>query len=211
GAIGPLDAVEVVPGSTETVSVPDPTARPAGAGSPPAGALAVRRPARLRLTLRSVDQDLFTKLDAALGGYVRRLDATRWVEGPAAAVRASAEELAPPTEHNPVIVFTLRRGVRFHDGHEVTATDVRFTYETIMDPRNLSPRVSDFEPVKSVEVVGPYEVRIVYRRLFQPGFESWGMGILPEHLLNREALAREARALGRDPAKYSVRDARFNR
>ncbi len=171
----------------------------------------MRRPARLRLTLRSVDQDLFTKLDAALGGYVRRLDATRWVEGPAAAVRASAEELAPPTEHNPVIVFTLRRGVRFHDGHEVTATDVRFTYETIMDPRNLSPRVSDFEPVKSVEVVGPYEVRIVYRRLFQPGFESWGMGILPEHLLNREALAREARALGRDPAKYSVRDARFNR
>jgi ABC-type transport system substrate-binding protein len=37
------------------------------------------------------------------------------------------------------------------------------------------------------------------------------MGILPEHLLNREALRKEARALGRDPERYSVRDSRFNR
>ena len=80
-----------------------------------------------------------------------------------------------------------------------------------MDPRNVSPRVSDFEPVKAVEPTGPHEVRIVYKRLFQPGFESWQMGILPEHLLDREALRQEAQALGRDPAKYSVRDARFSR
>jgi ABC-type transport system substrate-binding protein len=110
-----------------------------------------------------------------------------------------------------VIVFKLRRGVLFHDGHEFDSGDVKFTYETIVDPRNKSPRVPDYEPVKSVEPVGRHEVRIVYNRLFQPGFESWAMGILPEHLLNREALAREARALGRDPEKYSVRDARFSR
>jgi ABC-type transport system substrate-binding protein len=207
-----IDAVEILPGRTEQVQVPDPAASPPARGAAaPTVTLTVRRPARLKLTLPAVDQDFFAKLDRALGGYVGRLDPTRYVEGPPAAVRAHAEELAPVTEHNPVIVFALRRGVRFHDGRELTARDVRFTYETIMDPRNVSPRVSDFEPVKTVEPTGSHEVRIVYKRLFQPGFETWQMGILPEHLLDREALRKEAQALGRDPAKYTVRDARFGR
>jgi ABC-type transport system substrate-binding protein len=212
GGLGPLDAIELLPAATEQVQVPDPAAPPPARGaSPPTVSVTVRRPARLKLTLPAVDQDLFAKLDRALGGYVGRLDPTRYVEGPPAAVKAHAEELAPVTEHNPVIVFALRRGVRFHDGRELTARDVRFTYETIMDPRNVSPRVSDFEPVKTVEPTGSHEVRIVYKRLFQPGFETWQMGILPEHLLDREALRKEAQALGRDPAKYTVRDARFGR
>ncbi len=211
GAVGPLHVLEILPGGPESVQVPDPEQRPAKGAPPPTVALTVRRPARLKLALPSVDQDLFTKLDRLLGGYIGRLDPARYVDGPAAVVKATAEELVPVTEHNPVIVFNLRPGVLFHDGHEVTSRDVKFTYEVIVDPRNLSPRVSDFEPVKAVEPTGAYEVRVVYKRLFQPGFESWGMGLLPEHLLNREALAKEARALGRDPATYSVRDARFSR
>src|SRR5262249_561935 len=75
-----------------------------------------------------------------------------------------------------------------------------------MDPRNLSPRVPDFEPIRAVETPDPYTVRVIYKELFQPGFESWGMGILPEHLLNGEALAAEARVPGKDPAAFSVRD-----
>ena len=211
GGLGRIEAIEVLPGGAEQVKVPDPAAPPARGAAPPMVTVTVRRPARLKLTLPAVDQDMFAKLDRVLGGYVGRLDPTRYVEGPPAVVKAHAEELAPATEHNPVIVFTLRRGVRFHDGRELTARDVRFTYDTIMDPRNVSPRVSDFEPVKAVEPTGSHEVRIVYKRLFQPGFETWQMGILPEHLLDRAALRREAQALGRDPEKYSVRDARFSR
>jgi len=211
GQLGPLEAVDLERGAAETVKVPDPTARPARGQSPPTATLQVRRPDRLKLTLGAVDQDLFTKLDRVLGGYVGRLASARFVAGPAAAIAAHADEIVPVTEHNPVIVFKLRRGVLFHDGHEFDSGDVKFTYETIVDPRNLSPRVPDYEPVKSVEPLGKYEVRIVYRRLFQPGFESWGMGILPEHLLDREALRQEALSLGRDPEKYSVRDSQFNR
>jgi ABC-type transport system substrate-binding protein len=212
GQIGPVEAIDVVPPATETIAVPDPAASPPARGAKPQTvSLTVRRPARVRVTLGAVDQDFFVKLDRGLGGYVGRLRSARYVEGPAAAVEREAEELVPVAEHNPVIYFKLRPGVRFHDGHEFDSGDVKFTYETIVDPRNLSPRVPDFEPVKSVEATGTHEVRIVYKRLFQPGFESWGMGILPEHRLNRAALAAEARALGRDPEKYSVRDARFNR
>jgi ABC-type transport system substrate-binding protein len=37
------------------------------------------------------------------------------------------------------------------------------------------------------------------------------MGVLPEHLLNRERLREEALATGKDPGKFAVRDSSFNR
>ena len=199
----------MIPAETVTERV----APPARAGTPAAPAeVTIRRPPRIKLTLSEVDQDFFAGLDRLLGGYVRRLNPLRFIAAPDPALaRAVAAEKLPATEENPVIVFTLRRGVRFHDGHELDSGDVRFTYETIVDPRNLSPRVPDFEPVKSVETPDRFTVRVTYKRLFQPGFESWGMGILPEHLLNRERLRREALASGKDPETFGVRDSAFNR
>jgi ABC-type transport system substrate-binding protein len=101
--------------------------------------------------------------------------------------------------------------VKFHDGHPVDAHDVKFTYEGIMNPKNLSPRLSDYEPVKEVEVVDHLTVRIVYKRLYSPALGTWTMGILPEHLLNEEALKKEAIRSGKDPDKFSMRQSAFNR
>ncbi|HET7852984.1 MAG TPA: ABC transporter substrate-binding protein [Candidatus Methylomirabilis sp.] len=172
----------------------------------------VRQPPRIKFTLREVDQDFFTKIDRLLGGYVDRIDPSRFVKAADPLVtRERAAELVPPTEHNPVVLFRLRKGVLFHDGHEFDSGDVKFTYEAIIAPENLSPRVPDFEPVKAVEPLGQYAVKITYKRLFEPGFGSWTMGILPEHLLNRDALRAEAVRLGRDPEKFSMRDSPFNR
>jgi ABC-type transport system substrate-binding protein len=101
--------------------------------------------------------------------------------------------------------------VRFHDGHLFEARDVQFTYEAIMNPKNISPRLSDFEPVKAVEIVDPMTVRVVYKRLYSLALGTWGMGILPEHLLNEEALKKEAAQLGKDPESFSMRSSQFNR
>jgi ABC-type transport system substrate-binding protein len=205
-----VERIEIEPAALLTERVETAPATKGG----PATTVEVKlsRPPRLKFILREVDQDFFATLDRVLGGYVKGLRPETWLDpGLAAPLREKGLELVPATEHNPVIVFRLRKGVRFHDGHEFDSGDVRFTFETIMDPRNLSPRVPDFEPVKSVEAPDPHTVRVTYKRLFQPGFESWGMGILPEHLLNREALRAEARERGRDPERYAARDARFNR
>ncbi len=37
-------------------------------------------------------------------------------------------------------VAVLRRGVRFHDGHELTSADVVYTFTSLLDPAFVSPR-----------------------------------------------------------------------
>jgi ABC-type transport system substrate-binding protein len=180
--------------------------------------LVVRAPARVKLLLENVDQDLFRNLSSFLGeGYFSTFPVEKYVtvKGPVeldpSRSAALAKEILPAVEHNPVLIFRLRPGVKFHDGRAVSSKDVKFTYQAIMDPKSLSPRISDYEPVKSVEAVDPLTVEITYKRLYSPAFGTWGMGILPEHLLNEEALRKEALSLGKDPEKFSVRDSRFNR
>jgi len=178
--------------------------------------ITAKAPARIQLTLDQVDQDFFTRLQALLGkDYFATFDAAHRVTTepvlPAEDHQALAREMLPATEHNPVIVFRLRPGIRFHDGHELDAEDVKFTYQAIVNPRNLSPRIPDYEPVKSVSVLDPLTVKITYKRLYSPALGTWGMGILPQHRLNDDALAAEARATGKDPATFTLRQSRFNR
>ncbi|EFK07986.1 putative oligopeptide ABC transporter, oligopeptide-binding protein AppA [delta proteobacterium NaphS2] len=183
---------------------------------PDAVKIHVGAPARIKLVLSEVDQDLFNNLSVILGNdYFSTFDPAKFVtaESPIAETTLStwAKEILPATEHNPVLIFNLRPNVKFHDGYPFDADDVLFTYEAIMNPKNLSPRVSDYEPVKSVEVLDPLKIRIVYKRLYSPAISTWGMGILPEHLLNAKALKKEAQALGKDPEAFSMRQSRFNR
>ncbi|MFQ5656560.1 MAG: ABC transporter substrate-binding protein, partial [Candidatus Methylomirabilales bacterium] len=203
--------IEVLPGGSRVEKI-QVTAKGAPRVEKRKVQVTVRQPPRLKFILSEVDQDFFVNLNRLLGGYGDRIDPSRFVEGAQPVLtQQRAAALVPATEHNPVVLFRLRRGVLFHDGHEFDSGDVKFTYQVIVTPENLSPRVPDFEPVKSVEPLGRYAAKITYKRLFQPGFQSWGMGILPEHLLNRERLRKEAIRLGRDPESFSVRDSGFNR
>lgn len=178
--------------------------------------LDVQAPARVRLTLETVDPTVFERLSTFLGEeYFETFTPARFVttaqEISSDRLSELAERLLPATAHNPIIEFYLRPGVTFHDGHPVTAEDVRFTYEAIMNPRNLSPRLPDYEPVETVEVVDPLTVRIIYGRLYSPALGTWSMGILPAHLLNAEALRAEAMARGENPDTFGLRQSGFNR
>jgi ABC-type transport system substrate-binding protein len=178
--------------------------------------ISVSAPARDKLDLDEVDQDLFINLKHLLGDqYFSSFRGQQFLttHSPIDKELLSfyARELLPAIEHNPVIVFNLRENVKFHDGHIFDAHDVKFTYEAIMDPKNLSPHIADYEPVKTVAVVDPLTVRIVYKRLYSLSFETWGMGILPEHLLNTTMLNDEALFLGMDPQTFSIRQSAFNR
>ncbi len=178
--------------------------------------LQVSAPPRVKLILNRVDQDLFGNLEHLLGKeYFSTFPAHQFIATQEALVpnlkAMLSRKILPATEHNPVILFHLRPDVKFQDGHTFGAKDVKFTYESIMDPKNLSPRIADYEPVKVVSVIDPHTVKIVYKRLYSPAIGTWGMGILPEHRLNGETLKREAIRLGKDPETFTMRHSTFNR
>jgi peptide/nickel transport system substrate-binding protein len=57
--------------------------------------------------------------------------------------------------------FTLKPGVKFHDGSELTAEDVKFTFDRVMAAETASPNAGKLAKVKSVEVVDPLTLRIL--------------------------------------------------
>ena len=93
--------------------------------------------------------------------------------------------------------FTLRPGVRFHDGTPLTAEDVRATIE-----RNLIPGRTVVQPgfstIDSVQVVSPTTVRIVTKKpdpLIPVRMAQMGSQILPAPLTTEAA----AKDLARKP------------
>lgn len=108
-------------------------------------------------------------------------------------------------EEGLVIVFKLRRNVFWHDGAPFTSADVKFTYDKLIDPGVRTPYSGDFERVKSFEVVDDYTVKITYKERFAPALSSWGMYIMPRHILQGEDLNNTAfsrHPVGTGPYKF---------
>ncbi len=82
-----------------------------------------------------------------------------------------------------VYTFTLKEGVKFHDGEELTAEDVAFTFGIFKDDDYTGPRAGSFEYLADVRAVDEYTVEF---RLSEPDARFLtlaGYGILPEHIL----------------------------
>ncbi len=185
-------------------------------------AVSINVPERVAFMLSRVDQDFFHRLTPIIGeqyGNNFQLDKYIHITDPVdeiveTLVKAQFPSLLSVTEHNPELLFHLRQRVKFHDGQEFNAEDVKFTYDSIMNPRNISPRTSDFEPIKYVEVLDSYTIRMVYKRLYSPAITAWTMGILPEHLLNETAMQAEMDERDLSEATretFGMRDSQFNR
>ncbi|MDD2716650.1 MAG: peptide-binding protein [Candidatus Wallbacteria bacterium] len=84
------------------------------------------------------------------------------------------------------ISFRLRKGVKWHDGVEFTAEDVKFTYQKMIDPKVDAPFRSRFVIIDSIEIIDPYDLRVHYGKPFSPGLERWVFPIIPKHILENE-------------------------
>jgi len=67
------------------------------------------------------------------------------------------------------IRFRLRPGIAFTNGFgEMTAEDVKFSFERVVDPTTESPIRPDWGPLDRVEVTDKYSGVIVFKEPFQP-------------------------------------------
>jgi len=78
--------------------------------------------------------------------------------------------------------FILNDNIKFHDGEPLTAEDVVFTIESILDDNNASFLKSDFTEVESIKEVSDYELEIKLKRPFTVLLDKMTMPILPKHV-----------------------------
>ena len=93
------------------------------------------------------------------------------------------------------LTFKLRKNARWHDGWPFTADDVRFTYETMINPKTPTSYREDFAAVERVDVVDPATVHVRYSKQYAKALQTWEIWMLPRHVLEpyvRDGKLRES-------------------
>jgi len=88
------------------------------------------------------------------------------LDNPLPALAISWQVLSPTT-----IQFNLRQGVKWHDGRDFTAEDVKFTFDRVLDatnPTKVSPLVASI--IKNVTIKDTYTIVLETYRPYAPIF-----------------------------------------
>ena len=132
------------------------------------------------------------------GGNFRRVrEVVPWL--------AEKWEQPNPTEY----IFTLRQGVKFHDGVELTAEDVVYTLKRAVDPKTLFVNTGPLKALmKDVEALDRYRVRLaltgVTSDFLYDALADYGR-ILPKHLED-QGQGLDKTAVGTGPYKLITLD-----
>ena len=82
--------------------------------------------------------------------------------------------------------FTIREGVKWHDGQPLTVEDVLFSFNAIMHPKNkyhTAHMRPYFENIEKVEKLAKNKVRFTANKVYFGNFDVVaGMRIVPKHL-----------------------------
>jgi len=97
-------------------------------------------------------------------------------------------ELWNISEDGLTYTFYLKKGVRFHDGTECTAHDVKFTYDAILNPDVKSPFRSLYHHVKDFKVIDKHIIRITLKNPLVYFIDMLIRDIVPKHLLEGKDL-----------------------
>ncbi|MCL6590746.1 MAG: peptide-binding protein [Firmicutes bacterium] len=93
------------------------------------------------------------------------------------------------SKDNLTYTFQLRKGVKFHDGVELTSADVKFLYDMKMAPGNAVPSREMWEKIKEFKIIDKYNFQITLKKTDAPWLENWcytDCVIPPKHILEKE-------------------------
>lgn len=106
-------------------------------------------------------------------------------------------------EGGKVWTFELREGVKFHDGTDMTAEDVKFSFERLKDPETQSPHRPDFAGIETIEVLDDHTVKVTLAEpsgVFISGLLSGY--VVPKHLVEEQGEEFNKNPVGTGPFTF---------
>lgn len=95
------------------------------------------------------------------------------------------------------VVFKIREGVKFHDGTDLDAEAVAFTFNRLIDPKTAAPAKGWIGPLDKVTATGKYEATFSFREPYAPLFTQLSTAYMG--ILSPTAVAKHGEAFGRNP------------
>jgi len=96
------------------------------------------------------------------------------------------------------VLWSLKKGVQWHDGKPFTADDVVFNWEYAADPATAAVTVGSYRDIDRVERLSEHAVKVVFKQPTPYWYEAFcqNRGLIPKHLFDayRGAKSREAPA-----------------
>ncbi|MDD2716509.1 MAG: ABC transporter substrate-binding protein [Candidatus Wallbacteria bacterium] len=86
------------------------------------------------------------------------------------------------------ITFELKSGIKWHDGVDFTAEDVRFTYDLIMNPVGRPADQKMTGCFETLEVLTSHSLRFKLKKPFAPALNYCGFQIIARHIYLTEDL-----------------------
>jgi peptide/nickel transport system substrate-binding protein len=154
---------------TPTQAVVEPTATEVAVTATPSGPKILTF--RLLTEIPGVDPAFLVGSETLLidivysGLVIQKPGSYDWVKDLAEDITQSSDGLT--------VDFTLKQGVMFHKNNgELTAEDIKYSFERIADPNNQSPYAGDWLTLDHVEVIDKYHGKIILKSAFAPLFNS---------------------------------------
>jgi len=165
-----------------------------------------------RLSTSPVSLDPAVATDAASNAIIQEIfDGLVGLDPQSGRVVAGLAEKWEISANGRVFAFDLRSGAKFHNGRIVTAQDVRYSFERILDPKTRCPRTWVLEPIEGskdfmaganphlagIEVLDSTRLLIRTSEPFVPFLSHLAMEIAS--IVPREEIEKLGEGFGRNP------------
>jgi peptide/nickel transport system substrate-binding protein len=103
---------------------------------------------------------------------------------PVLATEVPSLENGGVSEDGLTITYKLKKGVKWSDGQPFTSADVKFTWEALINPKNLVKSRSGYELIESVKTPDDHTAVVKYKEYYAPYLTRFAP-VLPKHILGQ--------------------------